>query len=92
MAEATDVRGPDLAEGVPAAELELNGTLVGHFMGEEVLLVRQEDGVHAVGARCSHYGAPLDQGLLVDGQIRCPWHHAGFCLRSGRAERRGEAR
>jgi NADPH-dependent 2,4-dienoyl-CoA reductase/sulfur reductase-like enzyme/nitrite reductase/ring-hydroxylating ferredoxin subunit len=75
--------GPDLAEGVALRDLAHGKMLVGHAGGEAVLLARQGDDVFAVGATCTHYSGPLGEGLLVDGTVRCPWHHACFDLRSG---------
>ena len=51
--------------------------------GEPVLLVRSRGEVFAVGAVCSHYGAPLEEGTLVDGAIQCPWHASRFALKDG---------
>lgn len=79
--------GPDLGQGIPLANFA-DGTMVtGHVDGEAVLLVRRGDGFHAVGATCTHYGAPLGDGLVVDDTVRCPWHHACFSLRTGQALR-----
>ena len=79
--------GPDLAQGVPLASMPATGVLAGHVDGTAVLLARLDDGIHAVSGTCTHYGAPLAEGLVVDGEIRCPWHHACFSLRTGAALR-----
>jgi len=49
----------------------------------EVLLARVEGQFYAVGADCTHYGAPLERGLLHGTRLLCPWHHACFDLRGG---------
>jgi NADPH-dependent 2,4-dienoyl-CoA reductase/sulfur reductase-like enzyme/nitrite reductase/ring-hydroxylating ferredoxin subunit len=79
--------GPDLGKGVPLASVPSSGVLAGHVDGTAVLLARLEDGIHAVSGSCTHYGAPLAEGLVVDGEIRCPWHHACFSPRTGVALR-----
>ena len=77
--------GPDLAKGVPLSSLPASGILAGHVDGTAVLLSRQGDAVCAVSGTCTHYGAPLAEGLVIDGEVRCPWHHACFSLRTGTA-------
>ena len=37
----------------------------------------------ALFARCSHLGGPLDEGDLVDGCLRCPWHASMFRVADG---------
>src|SRR3546814_144108 len=79
--------GPDLAQGVPLADVPNGGVLAGHVDGEPVLLARPDDGFHAVAGSCTHYGGSLGEGLVVDGEVRCPLHHACFSLRTGAALR-----
>ncbi|MDF2693041.1 MAG: Pyridine nucleotide-disulfide oxidoreductase family protein, partial [Labilithrix sp.] len=85
MGGTTELKGPDLAKGVAFSDLSHEVPLLGHADGEGVVVVRIGDDVHAIGASCTHYGGPLAEGLVVDGTIRCPWHHACFDLRSGEA-------
>jgi nitrite reductase/ring-hydroxylating ferredoxin subunit/uncharacterized membrane protein len=54
------------------------------FNGIPVLLLRTEAGVRALGAACTHRGAPLDEGTLEDGCVRCPWHGSLFAFDDGR--------
>jgi NADPH-dependent 2,4-dienoyl-CoA reductase/sulfur reductase-like enzyme/nitrite reductase/ring-hydroxylating ferredoxin subunit len=87
MAEQqTSLIGPDLTQGVALADL-VKGRLLGHVGDHEVLLVQADSELFAIGARCSHYHAPLADGVVAGKTVRCPWHHACFDLRSGEALR-----
>lgn len=57
-------------------------TLV-HAGGVPVLLIRSAGTLLAIADRCTHRGAPLHEGELVDGSIVCPWHQSRFCLTDG---------
>jgi apoptosis-inducing factor 3 len=83
--EQTKPAGLDLATGVPIDDLPDGQMLIGHVGNEPVVLARRGDEPFAIGARCSHYGGPLAEGLMVDDTVRCPWRHARFSLRTGQA-------
>ena len=88
MGEAATVTGPDLStEGYPAADLGVGDMVLGHIEDTPVVLARSHDGVFAIGARCTHYGASLGAGKLDDNLVFCPLHHSAFDIRSGRAVR-----
>jgi apoptosis-inducing factor 3 len=84
---ATTLPGPDLDLGVPISTIGDGAMLLGHANGEPVILARRGPELFAFDAFCTHYGAPLADGLLVEDTIRCPWHHACFSLRTGEALR-----
>ena len=85
--ENTKLSGPDFTQGVPLSAVADGAMLLGHAHGEAVLIARRGDELFAIGALCSHAGAPLTDGLLVSDTVRCPWHHACFSLRTGEALR-----
>lgn len=86
MGEYVKVTGPDLVkDGIAWSELEEGRPVAGHAHGGAVLVVRSGEGLRAVGAACSHYGAPLADGIVEGCTIRCPWHHARFDLATGEA-------
>ncbi|KAI4454341.1 apoptosis-inducing factor 1 [Holotrichia oblita] len=56
-------------------------------LGEgKILLVKQNGKLSAIGAKCTHYGAPLSTGALGNGRVRCPWHGACFNITTGDIE------
>lgn len=76
---------PELVEGVvcPSDQVEVGCVKEVDLAGHKVLLVRSGEGeVRALGASCTHYGAPLVKGSY-DGveTVRCPWH--GACFNTG---------
>ena len=87
MADVKDASKPDLKNGVALDALADGGMVVGVVDAEEVILARQGDELFAIGAHCTHYHAPLADGLIAGDTLRCPWHHACFSLRTGEALR-----
>jgi apoptosis-inducing factor 3 len=53
-------------------------------IGETAIIVaRVQKDYLAFAANCTHYGAPLEQGVLRGDTLMCPWHHACFHIRNG---------
>ncbi len=84
MSEQELPDGPDLAtEGYALDELpegELRGAV---YDGRRAVLVRHEGRVYVLEGACTHYSAPLEEGVFDGACIRCPWHHARFDIRTG---------
>jgi len=73
--KVTVCQAHELADG------ELRQVRVGNT---PVLLVNYDGEIRAMGAFCSHSGAPLAQGLAHDGRLVCPWHMAAFDCKTGK--------
>lgn len=59
---------------------------VGDKDGEKVLIARYQGKLYATGNFCSHFGVPLDGGMLFDDKVLCPAHAAGFSIVTGEPE------
>lgn len=77
----------DWTDAAAASDLDGTTPVRVDVDGQQVVLVGSGGEVRAIGATCSHYGAPLEQGrLVVDGGedcLECPWHASRFRLRDG---------
>lgn len=51
--------------------------------GKAFVLARTNERYFAFAANCSHWQGPLDEGVLHDETVMCPWHHACFDLKTG---------
>lgn len=72
--EATVANVNDLQDG------EMRQVSVGET---DILLVKLDGKFHAVGAYCTHYQAPLAEGVLSENHVVCPWHNAYFNVETG---------
>lgn len=75
----------DLANGIASTEVQEGRIVAGVLDGQDVVLVRHEGRVCALAGQCTHLKAPLADGIVADGTIRCPWHHARFDVQTGEA-------
>lgn len=64
-----------------------NGRLSYDYEEEEegILIIKVDDEFFAVADECTHEDLPLDQGMVYDCELECPYHHARFDLRTGEA-------
>jgi nitrite reductase/ring-hydroxylating ferredoxin subunit/uncharacterized membrane protein len=72
-------RADSLQDGkLSAAEVNVDGNKV------SVALLKRGSSVLAISGTCPHWGGPLAEGKLVDGDtVQCPWHASQFDMRDG---------
>lgn len=87
MATETEAKRQEEAAGfhqswfpVAVARDVAPGQIIGRdLMGTRVIVYRDATGVaHVQGAFCPHLGADLSVGEMIEGQIRCAYHHWKF--------------
>ncbi|MGD0643526.1 MAG: Rieske (2Fe-2S) protein [Candidatus Bathyarchaeia archaeon] len=55
--------------------------------GKEILVINQNMKFYCLDARCTHAGAPLAEGELENGVLKCPWHGSKFKIETGEVVR-----
>lgn len=74
-------------KAVEETDLPAGATTGVEVDGRKVLLHRTDDAVHAIDDLCSHAGALLSRGEVVDCVVTCPLHDSRFDVRDGRIVR-----
>ncbi len=49
----------------------------------KIVLLRAGERVYAYQGECPHAQAPLDEGIVCNGRLICPWHKAMFTVEDG---------
>jgi nitrite reductase/ring-hydroxylating ferredoxin subunit/uncharacterized membrane protein len=64
-------------------ELKDNQMKLLHINGHRIVLARTAGGYRAFDDRCSHRGASLADGVVIDGVVQCLWHGSQFQTAQG---------
>ncbi len=51
--------------------------------GVEILVINSNGQIYCLEARCTHAGAPLVEGEVVEDVLTCPWHGSKFNIKDG---------
>jgi nitrite reductase/ring-hydroxylating ferredoxin subunit/uncharacterized membrane protein len=70
-------------DAVGVDEVPATGLHRAEVAGVPILFARNGGRIVAYSDRCTHRGAPLDEGSVQDGCVTCPWHGSVFSLADG---------
>jgi nitrite reductase/ring-hydroxylating ferredoxin subunit len=65
------------------SEGQMKELKVGDGELDTVLITKYKGELRAIGAYCTHLGAPLVNGLIFDDKVLCPYHLAGYSVVTG---------
>jgi len=63
---------------IPSGEMK-----VVELASEQVCIINVDNNYYAIGNVCTHQGGPLNEGMLDEHELECPWHLAKFDIRTG---------
>jgi nitrite reductase/ring-hydroxylating ferredoxin subunit/uncharacterized membrane protein len=79
------VSGPEKYTDAVALDDLKDGEMVkADVEGRPIVILKDEDGIHAFDGICPHYGGPLWEGELEGHVVTCPWHGSQFDVRTGK--------
>ena len=64
-------------------DLSENSGILVEVKDKKIALFRTEEGYYAIDDTCPHKGGPLSEGEVEGNEVICPWHGAGFNVKSG---------
>jgi nitrite reductase/ring-hydroxylating ferredoxin subunit/uncharacterized membrane protein len=82
---AFETRPDEWTHACPEAELSGQPRAV-QVDGASVIVFRHHDRPVALGGRCPHRGAPMEEGTVEGEAVVCPWHGSRFCIADGSIE------
>jgi nitrite reductase/ring-hydroxylating ferredoxin subunit len=50
---------------------------------KEVMVINKNGQLFCLQARCTHAGAPLAEGTIINDVLTCPWHGSQFNITNG---------
>lgn len=78
------VESPEkFTNAAPVADLKQGEMLKVEVEGRPVVILQDEDGIHAFEGTCPHFGGPLWEGDLDGHTVTCPWHASQFDITDG---------